>query len=196
MSGRLVALCLVLGMFGAVGAFPAEAHVFGAGGAGFFQGLGHPLSGIDHVLTMVAVGVWAALIGRSAWWMLPVAFPIAMIGGGLLGGLGVALPGVETAIALSVLALGLLIGFAFRPALAIGIALVAVIGIFHGHAHGAELPDAASPLFYGLGFVLATAALHVAGLGLASLATRHRVQFVMRAAGAAISVAGVVLLIA
>jgi urease accessory protein len=196
MVGRSMAFVgLVVGFLGLVAATPAEAHVFGAGGAGFLEGLGHPFSGLDHVLAMVAVGLWAAQIGRPAWWMLPVIFPAAMAGGGLLGGLGAPVPAVETGIALSVLALGLLIGLAVRPALWISVPLVALFAVFHGHAHGAELPEAASALLYGAGFVLATAALHAIGLGLGWMAARPSNAFVFRAAGVALSVAGAVLLV-
>lgn len=192
MGGRLLTfVSLVLGLLGPLAAIPAEAHVFGAGGAGFLEGLGHPLSGWDHTLAMVAVGIWASQIGRPAWWMLPVIFPAAMVGGGLLGGLGVPVPSVETGIALSVLSLGVLIGFAVRPALWISIPLVAVFAIFHGHAHGAELSETASPLLYGLGFILATAILHVVGLGLGWLLAKPSSKFAFRAVGAAISFAGI-----
>lgn len=196
MNSRSLAFAgLILGLLGPLAAAPAEAHVFGAGGAGFLEGLGHPLSGWDHILAMVAVGIWASQIGRRAWWMLPIIFPAAMAGGGLLGGLGVPVPAVETGIALSVLSLGILIGFAVRPTLWISIPLVALFAVFHGHAHGAELPEAVSPLLYGLGFILATAILHVVGLGFGWLAARPSNKLAFRAVGAAISFAGAFLLI-
>lgn len=192
---KLCGLVAVASVATAVSAQPAAAHVFGIGGAGFFTGLGHPLSGWDHILAMVAVGIWASQIGRPAWWMLPVIFPAAMIGGGLLGWLDVPVPAVETGIALSVLVLGVVIGAAFRPALAVSVPLVALFAIFHGHAHGTELPEAASPALYGLGFVLATALLHGLGLVLGWLAARPEGATLFRLGGATISLAGLYLLL-
>jgi urease accessory protein len=182
--------------FAAVLATPAQAHVFGAGGAGFLEGVGHPLSGWDHILAMVAVGIWASQIGRPAWWVLPLIFPAAMIGGGVLGWLGVPVPAVETGIALSVLTLGVLVGFCARPALWVSVPLVALFAIVHGHAHGTELPEAASPVLYELGFVTATAVLHVIGLSLGGLAAKPKGHVAFRLGGVAISLAGAFLLLA
>ncbi|MCI0430972.1 MAG: HupE/UreJ family protein [Rhodospirillales bacterium] len=147
-------------------ASPAQAHIIGAGGAGWVQGFSHPFSGLDHILAMVAVGIWAAQTGRPALWVLPVVFPLAMAGGGLLGVAGMPVPGIEAGIAASVLVLGLLIAFRVKPPLALSMALVALFALFHGHAHGTELPLAASPLLYGLGFIAATGMLHLIGLSI------------------------------
>ena len=169
---------------------PAQAHVFGAGGAGFLQGVTHPLFGGDHLLAMVAVGIWASQLGRPAWWVLPVVFPAAMIGGGLLGWIGAPVPAVEVGIALSVLLLGCLIGFSIEPGLRISFPLVAMFAIFHGYAHGAELPETASPVSYGLGFILATASLHIFGLATGRLGQKIWAP-AYRAAGIALSAAGI-----
>lgn len=169
---------------------PAEAHIFGAAGAGFLEGLAHPLIGVDHILAMVAVGVWASQLGRPAWWVLPIVFPIAMVLGGILGWLEAPMPAIELGIALSVLVLGLVIGLSAKPGLLVSVPLVAVFAIFHGYAHGVELPEAASPLFYGLGFTLSTGSLHIAGLVIGWLGTIVSAM-AYRIIGLALSAAGV-----
>ena len=186
---------LALGALLAAWSLPAEAHLLNAGNAGAAQGFAHPFSGLDHILAMVAVGLWAAQIGRRALWMLPLAFPLAMAAGGLLGMGGVALPGVETGIGASVMLLGLLIALVARPPLPIATALVVMFAIFHGHAHGMELPQAASPVLYGLGFVAATALLHVIGLGIGQLLKLPQGQVAVRAGGAGIAAASAILLL-
>jgi urease accessory protein len=142
----------------------AEAHTFGAVGAGLSEGFFHPLGGLDHVLAMVAVGLWAAQQGGRALWRIPATFVAALVLGGGLGAAGVALPGVELGIAASVAVLGLLIALAARPSPVAGMALVGAFAVLHGQAHGMELPAAAAPGFYALGFALSTALLHVSGL--------------------------------
>ncbi len=174
---------------------PAEAHLLNASHAGTAQGFAHPFSGLDHILAMVAVGLWAAQIGRRALWVLPLAFPLAMAAGGLLGMSGAALPGLETGIAASVALLGLLVALAARPQLPMAIGLVALFAVFHGHAHGAELPAAASPLLYGLGFVAATVVLHLTGLAIGQTLKLPRGQLAVRAGGAGIAAAGAFLLL-
>lgn len=175
----------------------ANAHMFGTHDAGFVHGFSHPLGGLDHLLAMVAVGLWAAQRGGKALWALPVAFVTAMIGGGLLGAAGVALPAVELGIALSVVALGAMIALQSRLSLASSVGMVAVCALFHGHAHGVEMPEAAAPLLYGAGFALATALLH--GVGVASaLAMRGWAQgrvgaALLRGVGAVIGLGGVAL---
>ena len=186
---------LALGALLAAWGLPAEAHLLNAGNAGAAQGFAHPFSGLDHILAMVAVGLWAAQIGRRALWMLPLAFPLSMAAGGLLGMGGVALPGVETGIGASVMLLGLLIALVARPPLPIATALVVMFAIFHGHVHGTELPQAASPVLYGLGFVAATALLHVIGLGIGQLLKLPQGQVAVRAGGAGIAAAGAILLL-
>ena len=124
--------------------------------AGFLNGLRHPVSGLDHVLAMVAVGLWGAQLGAPAIWLLPVTFPLVMAFGGFLGLLGVPLPGVEVGVAASAILLGSLVAAEARPPLWLGAAVVAFFAVFHGHAHGTELPAGQSGLLYSVGFVTAT----------------------------------------
>lgn len=192
---RPILQALALGALALVLATPAEAHLLNAGGAGWAHGFVHPFSGLDHILAMLAVGVWAAQTARPALWVLPTAFPLAMAAGGLLGVAGVPVPGIESGIAASVLILGLLIAARARPPLALSIALVAVFAVFHGHAHGAELPQAASPVLYGLGFVGATAVLHLIGLGIGHVMRLPASQTALRVGGGAIATVGLALFV-
>lgn len=150
-------LCLLLPAAAAAHDGP---HAAGGFGAGFL----HPFGGLDHLLAMVAVGLFAALLGGRARWLVPGAFVAVLALGGGLAMAGIALPMVETGIALSVLLLGLAVALRLAPATAAAMAVVGLFALFHGHAHGAEMPAAASALPYALGFVLATALLHAAGL--------------------------------
>ncbi len=175
-------------------ASPAFAHTGGALVAGLASGFAHPFSGLDHLLAIIAVGLWAAQGGGRAVWLLPIAFPVAMALGAVVGASGVELPEVEIGIALSVLALGALVAFAVRlPALG-GAALVAVFAVLHGHAHGAEVPAAADPIGYGAAFILATVILHLIGIGLGLSFKSPRAERFVRAGGAAIALAGVSLI--
>lgn len=172
---------------------PAFAHT-GAGAVhGFGAGLLHPLTGFDHLLAMVAVGLWAGLTGGRARLAWPLAFVAMMLAAGWWGMSGAALPGVETGIAVSIVILGLAIAFRATPPLAAGAAACAIFAIFHGHAHGAELPQGASGLGYAAGFVVATAGLHAAGLVLAAQLARFA-PLVARAVGGGLVVAGVAIL--
>ena len=176
----------------------ALAHTFGAHDAGLVHGFLHPVGGWDHLLAMVAVGLWAAQRGGKALWALPMAFVGAMIGGGLLGLAGIGLPQVELGIVLSVVALGALIALQSRLPLLASAGVVALFAVFHGQAHGAEMPEAAQPLLYGLGFALSTALLHGAGIG-AALSLRRLVDggksaLALRGTGAAVGLAGMALL--
>ena len=175
----------------------ASAHTGIGATTGFLHGFWHPIGGIDHVLAMVAVGLFAAQLGGRALWAVPATFVAIMAAGGTLGMAGVALPAVEVGIALSVLVLGLLVLAGRRWPLGLAMALVAVFAVFHGHAHGAEMPIDASGLSYGLGFMLATALLHLAGIGLGvglgRLAATPSGRLT-QASGAAIALAGMVLL--
>lgn len=169
----------------------ASAHTGGHAVVGFASGIAHPFAGLDHLLAMLAIGLWAAQQGGRARWAVPAAFVAAMGAGGLLAWSGTALPQVETAIALSVLVLGLLIATRRQWAVPVGMAIAAGFALFHGYAHGLEMPQAASPALYALGFVLATATLH--GLGIASnLIGRRAVQW----AGAGIAATGLALMVA
>jgi urease accessory protein len=177
-------------------ATPALAHTGAGATHGFVAGLAHPLMGLDHVLAMVAVGAWAALRGGRAVWAWPLAFVGLMVAAASLALAGVAAPGAEIGIAVSVLALGLLVALRLPLALATGAAVCGAFAIFHGHAHGAELPAGAGAGAYVTGFVLATVALHGAGIGLGLLAGRTSSPWLARAAGGAVATAGLVLLVA
>jgi urease accessory protein len=172
---------------------PALAHV-GLHPHGLADGAAHPFSGLDHVLAMVAVGLWASQLGRPAAWLLPLTFPLVMTFGAALGFAGVTLPWTEVGIAASVLVFGLVIALRLAPSLTVSVALVAAFAAVHGYAHGAELPAAASPLWYGLGFVVATLALHGIGLGLGTVANLAAGRIALRTAGAAIAFTGIALL--
>jgi urease accessory protein len=173
----------------------AFAHVGDHSHMSLAEGLAHPFTGLDHMLAMVAVGLWASQIGGRALWLLPLTFPVVMAAGAAMGFAGVALPLVEAGIAISVLFLGGVIAFALRPSLAISVPLIAAFALLHGYAHGVELPVEASALEFGIGFVVATAMLHLIGIGTGLLANRLPVHFVARAAGGAIAVVGVALLV-
>jgi urease accessory protein len=156
-------------------------------GAGLIAGLAHPFSGLDHLLAMVAVGLWAAQQRGQALWALPSSFIAAMGLGAALGLSGVALPAIEAGIALSVLVLGLLVALQSRWGLPVACAATGMFALFHGAAHGLEMPLAASPWGYGLGMLAATALLHAAGV-LAGVKTR---AVWLRLAGAAVSITGI-----
>ncbi len=133
---------------------------------GFLHGLEHPIGGLDHILAMVAVGLWAVQIGGKALWLIPGAFIMAMAGSSVMGHFGLPIPGVEQGILASDFILGLLLLFATRLPLAVSVGIVSILAIFHGYAHGAEMPETASGLTYGIGFIISTAALHLAGIGM------------------------------
>jgi urease accessory protein len=173
----------------------ASAHNIAGTAIGFVSGFRHPISGLDHILAMVAVGIWGAQLGRPAIWALPVAFPLVMSIGGVLGVRGVPLPGVEIGVAASAFALGVMIALAARPPVWAAAVLVGLFAIFHGHAHGTELPHAAQPLAYGAGFVLATGLLHVTGIAIGLLQQWRQGERVLRLAGVGIAIAGSYLLI-
>ena len=142
----------------------AWAHVESGQAGGFVSGLGHPVSGLDHVLAMVAVGLWGAQLGAPAMWLLPVAFPMMMAFGGMLGLMGIPVPGIEVGIAVSAVVLGALILREARLPLAAALVVVAFFAIFHGHAHGTELMPGQNAMLYSLGFVIATGMLHAVGI--------------------------------
>jgi urease accessory protein len=159
----------------------------------FASGFKHPWTGFDHMLAMVAVGLWAGLNGGRALWAWPVAFVGMMLAGGALGIAGVAIPFVEPGILASVVILGLLVLTAARLPVAPGVALVALFAVLHGHAHGAELPAQASALTYAAGFALATAVLHAIGVGVAYIAKGESGRMLVRGAGALVAAAGIAL---
>ena len=171
-------------------AAPAAAHSGTGLPGGVAAGFMHPFGGFDHLLAMVAVGLWGAFLGRPLIVLLPVVFPAVMALGGSLGIVGVPMPPVEIGIALSVIVLGALIAGAVRAPVWLACAVVAVFAIFHGYAHGQELPSAADPIGYSLGFVMATGLLHIAGIGLGLLNNRRRGALALRTGGVAITLAG------
>lgn len=171
------------------------AHNSAGVAGGFASGFMHPLTGIDHILAMVAVGIWGAQLGAPAIWALPVAFPLVMSVGGVMGVRGVPLMGVEIGIAASALLLGLMIFSEARPPLVAAALLVGFFAIFHGYAHGTELPHAANPLAYGVGFVIATGMLHVSGIGLGLVHRWPTGARALRLVGGGIALAGLFLLV-
>lgn len=172
----------------------ALAHTGHGQAIGFLSGFRHPWSGLDHIAAMVAVGLWGAQLGPPAIWLLPITFPMMMAVGGMLGLLGAPLPGVEIGIAVSAILLGSMVGGERRPRLALAAALVGVFALFHGYAHGTELPPGQSALLYSMGFVIGTGTLHGVGIGL-GLAHRWPVgRGAVRVAGVCIAAAGVVFL--
>ena len=181
----LLALLLLLA------AVPAWAHEQSGQAAGFVTGLKHPVSGLDHVLAMISVGLWGAQLGSPAVWLLPVVFPMVMAFGGFLGLLGVPLPGTEVGIAVSAILLGIMVALEARPPVWVAAALVGFFGIFHGYAHGTELPAGENALLYSVGFVLATGCLHAVGIGIGVAHRWSAGRLALRVAGAAIALAGV-----
>jgi urease accessory protein len=171
-------------------ASPALAHDQEGVGGGLLSGVLHPLSGPDHLIAMVAVGLWGAQLGAPALWLLPIAFPLVMAVGGFLGVLQIPLPAPEAMIALSAVLLGAAVATRLRPPIAAAVFVVGLFAIFHGHAHGAELPGAADPLAYGVGFVTATGFLHGCGIAIGALARWPVGARMIQALGATISVLG------
>jgi len=169
----------------------AQAHVQQGQAIGFVTGLEHPWSGLDHVLAMIAVGLWGAQLGNPALWLLPVTFPMVMSMGAMMGLLGMPLPGIEIGIALSAILLGAVVFGEVRPKLYIAAILVGFFAIFHGHAHGTELPAGQSGLLYSMGFVIATGCLHGIGITLGLVHRWPAGKLALRGAGAFITAMGV-----
>jgi len=187
MSAKRLCLSAILLL---AAAMPAYAHVGTGTTSSFTAGLMHPLSGLDHMTVMIAVGLWAALKGGKAIWAWPLAFVGVMLVGGALGMLHVPLPFVEPGILASVVALGLLVALAVDLPVSAGVAIIGLFALFHGHAHGTEVPENAGGLEYMAGFAVATALLHVTGIA-AGLALGSRFRGLARAAGAACAAVGV-----
>lgn len=179
-----------------VPAVGALAHIIQGAASGFGQGFEHPLTGPDHFLAMFAVGIWGAQMGGRAVWALPVTFPLIMTAGGLAGMLGLPLPHVELGIALSIVALGAAIAFAWRPVEVIALILIGIFAICHGYAHGVELPSAADPADYAVGFVTATGLIHVLGVGVGLGLDKPFGGRLSRTLGAVIAAGGVYFLAA
>ena len=189
MNSTFIRRCIALTTI----AFCSIANAHPGHDGGLAAGLAHPLIGLDHVLAMVAAGVWAYQLGGRARWLVPASFVALMAVAGGAGMAGIALPAAEIGIAVSLLVFGLLIAFSVRMTPAVGAGIVAVFAIFHGHAHGAEMPLLGSPWQYGIGFVLATAAL--LGLGLALGRGMHERALWLRAAGTVVAASGAWLMV-
>jgi urease accessory protein len=169
---------------------PAFAHEQAGIAGGALSGFLHPLTGPDHMIAMVAVGIWGAQLGMPAIWVLPITFPIVMAAGGVFGILNLPLPFQEPVIALSALVLGAAVAIRLKLPFAFAAAIVAVFAIFHGYAHGTELPHAANPLAYGIGFVVATGLLHLCGISIGLLLRWPVGDRLIRGMGAAIALLG------
>lgn len=168
----------------------ATAHDGSGLAGGFTSGFLHPLSGLDHALAMVAVGLWGAILGRPLIVSLPTVFPIMMAVGGAAGMAGLPMPPVELGIAVSVVTLGLLVMLTVRARILLACAIVAIFALFHGYAHGLELPSSADPVGYSVGFVLCTGLLHVLGIAIGAIKTLPNGTLALRAAGGAIALSG------
>ena len=164
----------------------AQAHPGHVGG--YLAGIAHPFTGLDHLLAMLAVGVWAAQLGGRAKWLVPSSFLACMAVAASVGMSGIVLPMVESGIATSVLLLGLLIAFSIKLPIALSASIVGLFAVFHGYAHGAEMPQLSTPWVYGIGFMLSTAALH--GLGLLLGSGLHKKAAGLRAIGILIIASG------
>lgn len=186
----LLALCLV--------PTAAFAHVGVGSTSGFVHGFIHPLSGLDHQLAMTLIGIFAYQLGGRALWFVPLTFVIVMALGSFLSVMGVPVPFVEVGIALSVIVLGAIVAFGVKAPVAVAMGVVGLFAIFHGHAHGSEMPLDASGFEYGIGFMMATALLHAVGIGigvLIGISSKTLGNNVYRVAGGLASVAGVALLL-
>jgi len=183
---------LLLGVVPFLLLWPASAfaHTEGGEAIGFVSGLKHPISGLDHVVAMVAVGLWGAQLGAPAVWLLPVTFPMVMAFGGMLGLRGVTIPGIEIGISLSAIALGFMVFQEARPKLWVAAVLVGFFAVFHGNAHGTELPPGANGLLYSIGFVMATGSLHAVGIAIGLIHRWSAGRVALRVAGAGVAMAG------
>ena len=184
---RYTLMCLLLLLY----PLTAFAHKRGGEAIGFTSGFTHPLSGLDHIFAMVAVGMWGAQLGAPAIWVLPIVFPMVMALGGMMGLMGLKLPGIELCIALSALALGFAVFREARPKLWVAAIIVGFFAIAHGHAHGTELPLGASGVLYSIGFVIATGLLHATGIGIGLIHQWPTGRAVLRMVGAVVAMGGV-----
>lgn len=189
-SSKRQSVSMSLGPIAALVAMPAEAHGGTGLPGGLVAGIEHPFTGADHLLAMVAVGIWGAYLGRPLIYALPVLFPLMMVGGAVLGMFGLPMPRVELGIAFSVLVLGLCIALSIRAPAWVACLVVGAFALLHGYAHGRELPSAADPVGYSTGFVLATGLLHVSGIGIGLFRDRPGGDRATRTVGAAIAALG------
>ena len=188
-SAQIFMACLAV-LASSTAAAHTEEGVIG----GFISGFLHPIYGPDHVVAMVAVGMWGTFLGNPGIWLLPVVFPLVMALGGAMGVLGIPLPMVEVGIASSAVVLGLMVLLAARPPLWVAAVIVGVFATFHGHAHGTELPGAANPLSYAIGFVLATGLMHLLGIGFGMLSRWPAGTLAVRGGGGIIAILGILFL--
>jgi urease accessory protein len=168
----------------------ARAPIESGEAGGFGSGVMHPVSGLDHVLAMLAVGLWGAQLGAPAVWVLPVTFPMVMAFGGMMGLIGVPVPGVEYGIAISAVVLGVMVMLEAKPKLVVAGIIVGFFAIFHGHAHGTELPPGENGLLYSIGFVMSTGTLHAIGIAIGLIHRWPKGQLVLRAAGVVVLLGG------
>jgi urease accessory protein len=190
-AGRFVALVGLVALMPGM----AQAHIIQGGSGGFLQGFEHPLSGADHLLAMFSVGLWGAQMGGRSVWTLPITFPLIMVLGGILGIAGVPLPAIETGIALSIVVLGAAIAFVWRPPEWLALTIIGLFAICHGYAHGAELPQAADPADFAIGFVLATGLIHLAGIAVGLSVQRALGNRMVRIPGGLIAIGGLYFLV-
>ncbi len=189
---RINTIALLLGLLLSAA---AHAHSDQVSTGGFMAGYLHPLTGLDHLLAMIAVGIWGATLGAPLIWALPVAFPFMMVVGGVLAIFGVPLPFVEQGVALSVLVLGAAIAMRWRTPLPAAVGIVAFFGLLHGYAHGSELPGSAAPAAYAAGFVISTGLLHLAGIAFGNVKKVLHGEKILQAAGAIIALVGAWLIV-
>jgi len=194
MNRRLSRIAPLAALMVLASSSPSFAHTEGGAGGGFISGFTHPILGWDHVVAMVAVGLWGAFLKKPAIWLLPVVFPVVMAMGGALGVVGVPVPAVEAGIAASAIVLGAMIAFALKPPLPVAAVIVGAFAVFHGHAHGTELPEAANAIAYSVGFVIATGMLHLGGIAFGLLVRWPQGRIAVRAAGGVIALVGVAFL--
>ena len=187
-------ICFLVLAVSLLWAASAQAHVERGQAIDFITGLEHPWSGLDHVLAMIAVGLWGAQLGNPALWILPVTFPMVMSLGAMMGLLGIPLPGIEIGIAVSAILLGAMVLGEVKPKLYIAAVMVGFFAIFHGHAHGTELPAGQSGLLYSMGFVIATGCLHGIGITIGLIHRWPAGKLALRGAGAFIAAMGLVFL--
>ncbi len=194
MSQRIVTFFFSIVIAVAYSTVPSLAHSGEGYGGGFIAGFTHPILGWDHVAAMVAVGLWGAFLGSPAIWILPVVFPLVMAFGAVAGIIGIPVPAVEVGIALSAVVLGLMILLAARLPIWIAVIIVGAFAIFHGYAHGTELPANANAFAYAVGFVISTGLMHMIGIGFGLLVKWPAGRIAVRGAGGLISLAGVAFL--
>ena len=194
-GSRIAAAAAICTLALALSAVPAAAHIVTGGQGGFGSGFAHPLTGPDHFLAMFAVGLWGAQMGGRRVWTLPMTFPLIMVFGGIAGMSGVPVRGIELGVALSILVLGAAVASAWRPAEWVSLSVIGFFALCHGYAHGVELPLAADPADYAVGFVLATGMIHVAGIGVGLALNKPAGGQFARLLGGPISLAGVYFLV-